>query len=59
LPLGLYCTLAPTVDVDRASIETCVYTLPQLRIVAAMVAAILAAAVLAWWLYTTPHTTSA
>ena len=52
LPLGLYCTLAPTVDVDRASIETCVYTLPQLRIVGAIVAAILAVAVLAWWLYT-------
>jgi hypothetical protein len=29
-----------------------VYTLPQLRIVAAILAAILAVAVLAWWLYT-------
>ncbi len=59
LPLGLYCTLAPTVDVDRASIETCVYTLPQLRIVAAILAAILAVAVLAWWLYTMRARTTA
>ena len=36
-PLGLYCTLAPTVDVDRGSISASVYTLPQLRIVAVLV----------------------
>jgi hypothetical protein len=61
-PLGLYCTLAPTVDVDRASIETCVYTLPQLRIVAAMVAAVVAAVVaaaLAWSMHTAKRATSA
>jgi hypothetical protein len=36
-PLGLYCTLAPTVDVDRGSISASVYTLPQLRIFAVLV----------------------
>ena len=47
-PLGMYCTLAPTLDVDRASISASVYTLPQLRISATLVACV---AVCAWLLY--------
>ncbi len=47
-PLGLYCTLSPTLDVDRATISTCVYTLPQLRIVSALVAC---ASLLVWLLH--------
>ena len=43
--LGLYCTLAPTVDVDRGAISASVYTLPQLRILAVL-AALAALAVL-------------
>ena len=39
-PLGLYCTLAPTVDVDRGAISASVYTLPQLRIFAVLVACV-------------------
>ena len=34
--LGLYCTLAPTVDVDRGEVSASVYTLPQLRILAVL-----------------------
>ena len=37
-PLGVYCALAPTRDVDRASIFTRVFLLPQLRIVATLAA---------------------
>lgn len=34
--LGLYCTLEPTVDVDRGEVSASVYTLPQLRILAVL-----------------------
>jgi hypothetical protein len=34
--LGLYCTLAPTVDVDRGAISASMYAVPQLRILAVL-----------------------
>ena len=46
-PLGSYCTLAPTHDVERESISAGVYTLPQIGIVAAIAACV---ALCAWLL---------
>ena len=47
-PLGVYCALAPTRDVDRASIFTRVFLLPQLRIVATLAACAAACAYVVW-----------
>ena len=47
-PLGMYCILAPTIDVERWSLSARVYTLPQLRILATLAACV---SLCTWLLY--------